>query len=126
MFENLGERIKKPLAITGLVATSFGFVACGPRFQQPTDGKIDSQTTDDSFSVTHDYTPEGMRITEYRNRGKYLAVDQTYAYCDGPDMVEFPAGGGNKKTGTTVITRSAGHTACEDGKLKPEDFLIAN
>ncbi len=74
----------------------------------------------ESFTVEHTYTDDGKRITNYR-KGDSTLADPTNAYCDGPDLVEFPQG---VSYNTSVITRTAGAAACRDGLLKPEDFTL--
>ncbi len=74
----------------------------------------------ESFTVEHTYTDDGKRITDYRI-GETRIGDATYAYCDGPDLVEFPQG---RFDDTSVITRSVGAAACKDGRLDPADFKL--
>ena len=72
------------------------------------------------FVVRNTYTGAGHRITVYTSEDYGTTIERSYAYCDGPDLVERDSG----YLGGSSTMRSVAHPACADGKLTPSDFKL--
>jgi hypothetical protein len=102
-----------------------GLVACSaPETEPVPERKTTEDTVDTNVDVLIDYlyTPTGKRITDYKSNDDYrIFVDDVLSYCDGYDLIDVNDG---HSAHSSSITRTPNHSACQDGRLEPEDFTL--
>jgi hypothetical protein len=111
---------RKKAAVLVLPASML-LAACGSN----TADNVDSepirveQVGGDGVGVSYIYYENGTRMIDFANM---TSIDDVVQVCDGPDLFEQTATG-SYAAGSSII-RTAGHAACIDGKLTPDDFQL--
>jgi hypothetical protein len=110
------EILKPKARVAGLILVlGIGAAACGDN-DQPSTPRIEREI-EGRFSVNDSYQ-DGQRQTEIQNSDDAW-IGEVYSYCDGNDLLDVMDAGTGGSTDRTVD-----HPACNDGKLKPEEFRI--
>lgn len=120
---------------TGLAIAigTFGVAGCGSSDNEKNEGQVqainqtmpaqvdNTPTPNESpIKVTAEYFSDGTRKISHDADDDYTSI---IGFCDGVDMVEQSEVIGNGDGyGSSNIERSAGHPACADNRLAPEDF----
>jgi len=104
-------------------ATMLGCLAltsCGSNYDSPpvidqTNLSVDNV---DDFKVERFFTPSG-KMKSYVSQSDQWASDFTLSYCQGDDLIDVS---GIPDRSADSFLRSPNHSACDDGRLTPEDF----